>query len=413
MSNRNVASRALQLAKAEAKINRANVMYNNKNFGNSGISNTIRKEYVGLLLPLVSYFVATSALFLKDGKFGKLRPQLIKSIKQDASLMTSLKLAGVPNLSNLDFKAILQLSELTKKEANRNSTRLISLNNVENNTRAAGNWTRRLREGAANFSINFNAGNSNAYDPYKTPGALRKLRSDSNKRRAAFFNYADSAIRVITYIVILMHSITHMLLVLSDVRNMRTFSVEELNSVTYTIYQYINILNRSLPAGAGLLVHRLVKYIEDRLGLKMPTAISLAVPAGFSYFMKKGITQQYIDQMLVGIDSLTVISNRLATHMRSKQVKSIIISTSSGRRIVDALQKAGDSVFIETREVLMSMSGYVIGVLVAAGVAEMANLYRRMPQNRIANNNNNSNNNTKNVGMIKNSSVMTRSMTRI
>ena len=129
--------------------------------------------------------------------------------------------------------------------------------------------------------------------------------------------------------------------------------------------------------------------------------------------MKKGITQQYIDQMLVGIDSLTVISNRLATHMRSKQVKSIIISTSSGRRIVDALQKAGDSVFIETREVLMSMSGYVIGVLVAAGVAEMANLYRRMPQNRIANNNNNSNNNTKNVGMIKNSSVMTRSMTRI
>ena len=99
--------------------------------------------------------------------------------------------------------------------------------------------------------------------------------------------------------------------------------------------------------------------------------------------------------------------------MRSKQVKSIIISTSSGRRIVDALQKAGDSVFIEIREVLMSMSGYVIGVLVAAGVAEMANLYRRMPQNRIANNNNNSNNNTKNVGMIKNSSVMTRSMTRI
>tara|TARA_Y100000591_G_scaffold66997_1_gene55454 strand:+ start:2211 stop:3377 length:1167 start_codon:yes stop_codon:yes gene_type:complete len=388
-------------------------MYNNKNFGNSGISNTIRKEYVGLLLPLVSYFLATSALFLKDGKFGKLRPQLIKSIKQDASLMASLKLAGVPNLSNLDLKAIIQLSELTKNEVNRNNRMLITLNNVDNNTRAAGNWTRRLREGEPNFENNFNASNSNAYEPYKTPGALRKLRSDSNKRRAAFFNYADSAIRVITYIVILMHSITHMLLVLSDVPNMRTFSVEELNSVTYAIYQYINILNRSLPAMSGLLFSRLVEYIENRLGLKMPTAISLAVPAGFSYFMKKGITQQYIDQMLVGIDSLSVISDRLATHMRSKQVKSIIISTSSGRRIVDALQKAGDSVFIETREALMSMSGYVIGVLVAAGVAETASLYRRMPQNKIANNNNNSNGNNNNVRTIRNSSVMTRSMTRI
>lgn len=412
MSNRNVASRALQLAKAEAKVNRANVMYNNKNFGNSGFSNTIRKEYVGLLLPLVSYFVATSALFLKDGKFGKLRPQLIKSIKQDASLMTSLKLAGVPNLSNLDLKAIIQLSELTKNEVNRNNRMLITLNNVDNNTRAAGNWTRRLREGEPNFENNFNASNSNAYEPYKTPGALRKLRSDSNKRRAAFFNYADSTFRVITYIVILMHSITHMLLVLSDVPNMRTFSVEELNSVTYAIYQYIDILNRSLPAMSGLLFSRLVEYIENRLGLKMPTAISLAVPAGFSYFMKKGITQQYIDQMLVGIDSLSVISGRLATHIRSKQVKSIIISTASGRRIVDALQKAGDSVFIETREALMSMSGYVIGVLVAAGVAETASLYRRMPQNRIANNNN-SNDNKNNVGMIRNSSVITRSMTRI
>jgi len=387
-------------------------MYNNKNFGNSGISNTIRKEYVGLLLPLVSYFVATSALFLKDGKFGKLRPQLIKSIKQDASLMTSLKLAGVPNLSNLDLKAIIQLSELTKNEVNRNNRMLITLNNVDNNTRAAGNWTRRLREGEPNFDNNFNASNSNAYEPYKTPGALRKLRSDSNKRRAAFFNYADSTFRVITYIVILMHSITHMLLVLSDVPNMRTFSVEELNSVTYAIYQYIDILNRSLPAMSGLLFSRLVEYIENRLGLKMPTAISLAVPAGFSYFMKKGITQQYIDQMLVGIDSLSVISSRLATHMRSKQVKSIIISTASGRRIVDALQKAGDSVFIETREALMSMSGYVIGVLVAAGVAETASLYRRMPQNRIANNNN-SNGNNNNVRMIRNSSVITRSMTRI
>jgi hypothetical protein len=165
----------------------------NINRNGSDIFSKFRTEYIGLFIPLASWVVAFGSLFVKDGKLGMLRPKLVKALQADKQFMALLREAGVGELANFNMTGLKQLAraatneiepgnpgsnairELLNMTNNGNMENLINtLENNNNGERAAGNHTRRLRQGAANYPNNFNE--AVGYSPYRTKQVLRKIK---------------------------------------------------------------------------------------------------------------------------------------------------------------------------------------------------------------------------------------------
>lgn len=419
MNNDN--ARALvKLGGSNELVNIANALMRNRNRNNGNDTfSKFRAEYIGLFIPLASWVVAFGSLFVKDGKLGMLRPKLVKALQADKQFMALLKEAGVGELANFNMNGLRQLAraatnqvdpgnpasnaikELLKMTNNNTMENLI--NNLENNNngeRAAGNHTRRLRQGAANYPNNFNE--AVGYSPYRTKQVLRKIKKLSDERRAAFFKLADQNFSLIVYICLSLHAGFHMIMIMADVQNVSYLTAETAEILISAVQEMAKILKTYSPALTALGFKRFTGFLETKMGVILPDSVSLAVPAGMSLLLKYGISNQKIENLLGSLDSLVpfadLVKRRISNEGLLQKLGKLIGSSAAGRGAVDALRVAGDQVARSTREAVMTAIYYIFQIIVTAGAIELMRMtgtaveYYQRARVRNANNNNNTNN---------------------
>lgn len=402
-----------ELVKIAASLSNKNRNIN-RNRNGSDIFSKFRTEYIGLFIPLASWVVAFGSLFVKDGKLGMLRPKLVKALQADKQFMALLREAGVGELANFNMTGLKQLAraatneiepgnpgsnairELLNMTNNGNMEKLINtLENNNNGERAAGNHTRRLRQGAANYPNNFNE--AVGYSPYRTKQVLRKIKKLSDERRAAFFKLADQNFSLIVYICLSLHAGFHMVMIMSDVQSVSYLTAETAEILINAVREMAKILKTYSPALSALGFKRFTGFLETKMGIILPDSVSLAVPAGMSLLIKYGISNAKIEKLLDSLDSLVPFSNLLKTRLSNegflRRIGNVIGGSAAARQAADSLRLAGDQIARSVREAIMASIYYIFQIIITAGAIELMRMtgtaveyYQRQ---RVQNGNNN------------------------